>query len=176
MHGFRLGRPSPALAVALIALFVALGGTGYAASQLSQPGASVAKKKKSSHPDAAQDLKLIKKQAAKLKGPKGLKGDPGTAGAAGANGATKVVARRGASSAIPATGTILTVSCQGSERAVGGGLLGDSTAVTTIDSTPMTGMGAPSQTGETPTGWWVDAKTSDGATHNGQAMVVCASP
>ena len=34
MRGIRLHRPSPAMAVALIALFVALGGSGYAAVKI----------------------------------------------------------------------------------------------------------------------------------------------
>lgn len=52
--------PSPAMVVALTALFVALGGTGYAATQLSQsPSAAAAKHKKKN--DNAQDKKLFNK-------------------------------------------------------------------------------------------------------------------
>jgi hypothetical protein len=39
-----LRRPSPALVISLIALFVALGGTGYAATQVGRPAASLAKR------------------------------------------------------------------------------------------------------------------------------------
>jgi len=90
MHAIRFGRPSPAMVVALIALFVALGGTGYAASQLGGPAASTAKKAKKhkkSTSDSAQDIKLIKQQAKKLRGPKGNTGAPGSPGSAGAAGA-----------------------------------------------------------------------------------------
>lgn len=68
-------RPSPALAVALLALFMALGGTGYAATQ-SQPenvSAKAAKKKK-------------KKKVAR--GPAGPRGPVGSTGPAGALGPT----------------------------------------------------------------------------------------
>jgi hypothetical protein len=47
MRKYTLAAPSPAMVIASVALFVALGGTGYAASQLAHsPAASVAKKKK----------------------------------------------------------------------------------------------------------------------------------
>jgi hypothetical protein len=56
------------MAVALTALFVALGGTGYAATQLNQRQvtASVATKKRPPVGDKTADTKLIKKLAAKL--------------------------------------------------------------------------------------------------------------
>jgi hypothetical protein len=47
MRKYALAAPSPAMVIASVALFVALGGTGYAASQLAHsPAAGVAKKKK----------------------------------------------------------------------------------------------------------------------------------
>lgn len=57
MRSFSLRAPSPSMAVAMAALFVSLGGTGYAASQLDHsPAASVAKKsKKKKHPIAIND-------------------------------------------------------------------------------------------------------------------------
>jgi hypothetical protein len=59
-----LHTPSPAMVVAIIALFVSLGGTGYAASQLStSPTAGVAKKAKKKPkpppPDASADKTLF---------------------------------------------------------------------------------------------------------------------
>jgi len=73
MHPMIGRRPSPAMMIALVALFVALGGTGYAASSLTgSSDASQAKKKKSK-------VKLIP-------GPRGLQGVPGLAGPAGAPG------------------------------------------------------------------------------------------
>lgn len=59
--------PSPSMAVALIALFVALGGTGYAATQLAHQatGVTVARKpsKPKPKPDTASDTALVKKLA-----------------------------------------------------------------------------------------------------------------
>ena len=76
------------MTVALLALFVAFGGTGYAASQFNHPVAVAKKHKK--HSDQAQDTalfkKLIKQQAAKLRGPRGPQGASGAAGAAGSTG------------------------------------------------------------------------------------------
>jgi hypothetical protein len=74
----RRAMPSPAMVVALIALFVALGGTGYAASTLSDNGSAVA---------AAR-----RHHRRSLRGPRGFRGrtgpqgPQGPAGAAGAQG------------------------------------------------------------------------------------------
>src|SRR5579862_7452865 len=59
MRNHALRPPSPAMAVALVALFSALGGTGYAATKLiHSPKAKIAKAG-----DTAADTKLIKKLA-----------------------------------------------------------------------------------------------------------------
>lgn len=66
---FRPTLPSPSMAVAMTALIVALGGTGYAATQLPSRGdaQSAAKKaKKKTQADASQDTSLFNKLAAKL--------------------------------------------------------------------------------------------------------------
>ena len=68
--------PSPALVIACLALFVALGGTGYAATQLAEgQGQASASKKGEAGPARAEG-----------EGPKGAKGTPGTAGATGQTG------------------------------------------------------------------------------------------
>lgn len=64
MRRLSLRTPSPSMAVAMAALFISLGGTGYAASQLDHtPTAAMAKKKKKktppAHPDSAADKKLF---------------------------------------------------------------------------------------------------------------------
>src|SRR2546423_14477118 len=68
MGGIGGRRPSPALAVALIALSIALGGTGYATVRLERHGVSsgASTKKKPKHPDRAQDRKLVLSLARKL--------------------------------------------------------------------------------------------------------------
>ena len=80
----RLPTPSPATAIALVALFIALGGAGYAASD---PGAHSAKHK----PLTARTVnKLIgsyfKKHRKQLVGPQGSQGTQGAQGQAGATG------------------------------------------------------------------------------------------
>jgi hypothetical protein len=100
MHFQRL-LPSPPMAVALTALFVALGGTGYAASQLQHSSGLPAAKKKHqssciarmkalcSDLRAAVDAELRSYVAAHretLVGPKGSQGQPGIQGAQGQQG------------------------------------------------------------------------------------------
>jgi len=81
--------PSPALVIACLALFVALGGTGYAATQLSQgEGQATASKKAKQGP----------------RGPKGPKGPKGAKGAAGATGTTGLPGQRGTAGAAGAQG------------------------------------------------------------------------
>src|SRR2546425_1548054 len=108
MHRVQFGRPSPAMVVASIALFVALGGTGYAASQLGHPAGHAAKKKRkaSKHTDSAQDIKLIHKEASKLKGPKGDVGAQGAAGAPGSPGAAGAAGTARAYGLVSQTGAL----------------------------------------------------------------------
>ncbi len=80
--------PSPAVAISLIALFVSLGGTSYAATELA--GAHAASKHKAPAPvTAAQVNKLIRSYvAAHHLGATGLQGAAGTPGAPGGRGET----------------------------------------------------------------------------------------
>ncbi len=80
--------PSPAFALAAVALFVALGGTGYAATQGSGRVATAAKASKTSKPlTAARVDRLIKQYVnshlSSLTGPAGATGQTGTPGSAG---------------------------------------------------------------------------------------------
>src|SRR3954471_14919513 len=83
----RLGRPSPATAIALLALFVALGGTGYAALKLPTNSVGTAQLKN----NAVTGAKV--KNGSLLVGdfggtlPSGATGPKGDAGANGTNGA-----------------------------------------------------------------------------------------
>jgi hypothetical protein len=99
------------MVVALIALFVAMGGSGYAATQLpgrASDSAAKRKKKPRRHADRAQDIALIRQQAARLRGPRGLPGSPG--GPRGAKGAKGPKGAKGAKGdqgpAGPITGTL----------------------------------------------------------------------
>lgn len=78
-------RPSPATIISLLALFVALGGTGYAAVALA-PKNSVGSAQVIN--GSLQKKDLNKKTIAALKGNRGARGAAGAAGAAGPAGAT----------------------------------------------------------------------------------------
>jgi hypothetical protein len=60
MRGHAPRLPSPAIAVAFIALIVALGGTGYAASRLPGPSATAAKSRHRRSRDRRQDKRLFR--------------------------------------------------------------------------------------------------------------------
>jgi hypothetical protein len=91
----RLRRPTPATVIALVALFVALGGTGYAALKLPKNSVGTAQLKNNAVTGAkvkngslaAADFGGTLPGGAKGDtGAKGDKGDPGTAGTNGTNG------------------------------------------------------------------------------------------
>jgi hypothetical protein len=164
-------RPSPAMAVAMLALFISLAGTGYAAIKL--PANSVGTKQLKT--DAVTSAK-VKNGALRSKdfasgqlpaGPAGPQGAQGPAGPAGPKGdqggpgATKVVMRVNGPGAVQAF-------CQFGEVAVGGG--GISTDGFLTESQPL-----PFSSGSPPTGWIVDAKKADGTAAMATAWVVCAS-
>ena len=94
----RLFRLQPTTVVSLVALFVVLGGTGYAAIKL--PANSVGTKQLKKN---AVTLKKIKKSTRKRL--KGQKGAPGPTGATGSQGATGATGPRGATGA-PGPGAI----------------------------------------------------------------------
>ncbi|MBV9311416.1 MAG: hypothetical protein JOZ73_11315 [Solirubrobacterales bacterium] len=158
----------------LVAALVIAAVSGWAYSAFGAGGVinACAKKKGGALRIAKKCKKKERKVSWNQQGPAGQNGKNGTNGT---NGATNVVARRGTPASFSGNGTILTASCIGNERAVGGGLIADNTHVTTIDSTPMAG-GGPAADGSTPTGWWLDAKTDDATTHSATPIVVCASP
>src|SRR3954470_11156972 len=90
MKNLRLRRPSPALIIAVIALFVALGGTGYAALQLPRNSVGARELEKN-----AVTSNKVKDGALKLKdfaagqipaGPRGATGPAGLNGKDGKNG------------------------------------------------------------------------------------------
>jgi hypothetical protein len=89
MNRIKQGRPSPVFVIAVIALFVSLGGTGYAAGKVATAGAS--KAKAASKPvTKAQVNKMIAgyftAHRAELKGGQGADGAAGKNGDAGAKG------------------------------------------------------------------------------------------
>jgi hypothetical protein len=95
--------PSPAMVVACLALFVAMGGTGYAATQLTEgQGQATASKKKAQGKPGPRGPKGPKgakgaKGATGLTGQAGFPGAKGAAGAAGSKGAAGDQGPRGPS-------------------------------------------------------------------------------
>jgi hypothetical protein len=94
-------RPSPSMAVALLALIVALGGTSYAAIKLPRNSVGAKQIKRNAVTGAkVKDASLFANDFAPGQTPKGPKGDPGPQGARGATGAqgppgvTQVIVRR----------------------------------------------------------------------------------
>jgi hypothetical protein len=164
----KLGTHARHNVVGYIALFVALGGSSYAAVNL--PANSV--RAKQLHKDSitsakVKDGSLLRRdfKAGQLpQGPMGLSGQDGADGADGqdgANGATDVTVRW-ASSGGAATAES---PCQPGERATGGGF--GSTTLHFVRSAPVVAAD-----GVTPVGWSV---TADSATFF-SIYAVCAAP
>ena len=189
-------RPSPAMVIALIALFVALGGTGYAAATGSIDSREI--KNSSIQGTDVKDKSLTPKDfqgsirgpagrdgatgatgapgLAGATGPSGAKGDKGDDGDTGPAGATNVVTRTGTQFAVTRNGFASgTATCNAGERATGGGVSADTnvffpqvTESLPVGSTP-------------PTGWKVtvglhDQATTAPATASMTPYVVCAAP
>jgi hypothetical protein len=94
-------RPSPAMVVALIALFVALGGGAYAAFKLPKNSVGTKQLKKG----AVTPPKLAKKTVKRLRGKPGPQGLPGTPGEPGTPGAPGPGAKLLATDLPPTSGT-----------------------------------------------------------------------
>jgi hypothetical protein len=135
----KIRRPSPAMVIALLALFVAMAGTGYAAVSLPKnsvgpkqiKGGAVNSRKVKDGTLLAADFKSGQLPAGAqglpgprgIEGPRGADGPQGAKGTPGAPGATHVVTRTQqvtGSKASQAMGA--KVYCQAGERATGGGL------------------------------------------------------
>ncbi len=165
--------PSAAMAVALTALFVALGGTGYAASHIA-PSHTTA------HPAAKGPRGPRGFQGPA--GPKGATGPTGATGPAGANGATNVIMRQGAAVVVSAGSFAKAeASCNAGERATGGGLYNEDQVflprITSSYPTPNPTSPPPTGNGQVPTGWRVWVSNKDGTSNiTVYAYVICAAP
>lgn len=175
-------RLSYANVIATLALFLALGGSSYAALNL--PKASVGpkqlKRNSVTSPKVKRGSLLLSdfkaSQRASLQGPQGpqgLKGD------AGPSGATNVITRLSSLEGIAADGSeTATVDCNPGEVATGGGL--QVTNGTIRDMMAVNSRPVDSAT-DVPTGWTVRATNVDFngdnlGTIDVRAYVVCASP
>jgi hypothetical protein len=175
--------------VAYLALFVALGGTSYAAVKL--PAASVGTKQLKNGAVTAKKIRTGAVGAAAITpgaltaaafapgtllqgaggpaGPIGPKGAMGPAGAAGPAGPTAVVQRYGSSVNV-ATNQIGTASasCNAGERATGGGFWQQGGEMQS--SRPM-----PLGDGATATGWQATLHNTTASTHAFGAYAMCAA-
>jgi hypothetical protein len=181
----------------VVALFVALGGSSYAALNL--PKGSVGTKQLRNNAVTSPKVKrgslLIsdfrRSQRARLRGPRGrvgpqgpvgpqgAQGPQGATGAPGAPGATNVVVRYGTPVTIDAaTPQNLPVSCAPGERALGGGVApqsGDNDDARMVYSTPMRGSSNASN-GDIPDGWNTRVSITGAVPYTAIPRVVCASP
>ncbi len=168
----RLRAPSPAFVIALIALFVALGGTTYAAVRLPRNSVGTAQLRNG----AVTKKKIQPKTLGALKGqvgPQGPQGPQGTQGQAGAPGATNVVSRKGTAVAVdPGTSALATATCAQGETVVGGGGNGSQPPVVLWASVPS----PPGVSAAPATGWTVTAYNTDSVQHFVIPYVMCASP
>jgi hypothetical protein len=158
-------RPTPAMIVACLALFVALGSGTYAAVKL-KPNSV---KTKNIKDGAVKTSKIADGAVTNAK----LAADAKGGGAAAGGGITTVTTRIVSASLGP-TGTFsgvdLTSDCQAGEKAVGGGGLinNDDNEVTYQASHP-----SPNSNGTTPTGWTVRFQIT-GIAHTVTTYAVCA--
>jgi len=157
--------------VGVLALFIALSGTAYAATlPKNSVGTAQLKKNAVTSPKVknrsllAADFKSGQLPAGP-RGPQGAQGAQGAPGAPGAAGATNVTVRLG-----PEVAGLSTASCNPGERATGGGGIATGPDGALWDSSPTQATG-------TPTSW--DAQAIDVTTSTPdtvQAYVVCAAP
>jgi hypothetical protein len=170
--------------VSLLALFVALGGTSYAAIAITGKNVkngSLTGKDLKDGSVGTLDVKnggLLAKDFKAGQLPKGDDGLNGKDGAHGANGATNVVLRQ-VETPFTTAGANAEVPCAAGERATGGGSSYSTNAVgvakpVVLLSRPVTNT-APYTT---PDGWEAAMRNDDGATGEYELFVyvVCASP
>lgn len=184
-------RPSPAMAVALIALFVALGGSSYAALKVTSKNVkdnslrSADIRNNSLKSADVKDGSLLSDDFAADQLPQGAKGDKGDTGPQGPKGdpgATTAVMRTGTPFTVgPTTFGTGTASCQPGERATGGGLFNE-TNVSVLHLTSSYPLPNPTTApstgnGQTPTGWrvWV-ANESGTPQEKLEVYVICIAP
>lgn len=187
--------------MATIAVFIALGGSSYAALQVTgknvpRDALTGADIKKLSGKDVTDnslsgtdvkdltsadiaDGRLLAKDFASGQLPKGAKGAKGDKGDPGAPGATDVIVRSETYSALPTNQfRVNRVMCEAGERAVGGGagMTTNAGAEEIQQSFPAEGDGSTAETGDMPAGWWSIIKNYSNSAQAPVAYVICARP
>lgn len=180
-------RPSPALAVALLALFVALGGTGYAAIKVT--GRNVVNSSLTGADIRNGSLSIADLSDGTVKtligepGPAGPAGVTGAQGAPGPQGAQGATGQRGPSGF---TGTSFNsgpslnldaneygsvyADCEPGQIATGGGVVWDS-----LDGLQYISESGPTvNSQDVPVGWHASVTNGSATERNAWAFVVCA--
>ena len=158
--------PSPALVIACLALFIALGGTGYAATHLTSGQRSAT---------ASKAPKRGPRGPRGPKGPQGLQGVPGTPGAPGKPGSDAFGALtyvEGPVNAIPKEEQAsVSAQCPPGMRVVGGGVSSsdEETGEDINSSYPGNAQGAPATTG-----WFGFIDNYSTETQHAAAYAICA--
>ena len=186
----RFHRPSAAMSVALLALFVAVGGTSYAGVRLANNSVlsrtikngqvkrqDLARNAVGSAQVADGSLLASDFKSGQLKagpaGPQGLQGPQGPKGDKGDTGLTSLTVR-----AVSGTGP-QTVDCQPGERATGGGVHsvdGVITASAPVSNTDAIFTNDPPVQNYTPTAWTGDAFLNETDHASVTVWVICARP
>ena len=162
-------RPQPALVISLVALFVALGGTSYAA-------VSITGKNVTDGSLSGTDIKNGSLRGADVRNGSLTAGDlsaktiaslRGATGPAGATGATGTFGAVTVRFVDYKSGPPATVSCLSGEVAVGGG-------VNSSQNASWIRVSAPTPAGGTPTGWQGQAVNSGNVGTLASVYVICA--
>jgi hypothetical protein len=176
----RLSKPSPALVISLIALFVALGGTTYAATSLPRNSVGTAQLKNR----AVTGKKISKKTIATLRGRRGPRGAQGATGATGAQGVQGPKGSAGVANvyrstlalSLPASGDVrLLPQCNPGDLATGGGYFLNSATLTdaqrdveVFSDGPDTDLDV-----QNPPGWDIGIHNKTTTPRTGFAYAVC---
>jgi len=172
--------------VSCLALFVALGGGAYAATQL--PKNSVGSKQIKKNAVNSAKVKDRSLQAIDFKegqlpaGPQGPQGPQGLKGETGAAGATSVIARRTVESTGNNTTATASIDCEAGEHLVGGGAAfvngSNQYEFPAIlhGSVPTGAGGKPVLNGAEATGWRASAENKTGGTRDFVVIALCAKP
>jgi len=166
--------------VATLALFIALGGTGYAAINL--PRNSVGPKQLRANSVTSTKVKqgsllaadFKSSQRSDLRGPRGAEGPPGAQGPAGPRGFAGPIKVRSATQISPAGGGVPNdVHCAPGEQATGGSMAGGPSAGEP-SLVPFTGEGSPIISSGLLIGWR-DLASSQSVEYTSTVYVFCAS-
>jgi hypothetical protein len=189
------GLPSPAMVVAMIALFVGLSGTGYAATRLVSSGATAAKSTRGKTGPRGKTGKAGKTGKTGAVGPAGPRGPEGATGATGPRGLTGTTGPKGPTGSSGVVGEITVVAtatvtngtfgstvadCPSGYEAIGGGVdLNNVNTMLVTESTPRIGGTRPillaaGQHGTADA--WQGAAVNNGTTPQSMAVTAICAP